>query len=61
MKLSAINELSIRVGFALLFFFTIFGKCWDKGKPAGKFSMPLFRASTGNIIKLLTHIILDGN
>lgn len=56
MKLSAINELSIRVGSAPFFFSAIFGKCWDKGKPVGKFGMRLFPASTGNIIKLLTLI-----
>lgn len=56
MKLSAINELSIRVGFALLFFFHNIWKMLAQGKPVGKFSMPLFPESTGNIIKLLTLI-----
>ena len=64
MKLSAINELCRRVGFAFIFyfpfffffFFEVFGKCWDKGKPMAKFRVPLFPASTGNVIKPLAFI-----
>lgn len=62
MKLSVINELSRRVGFAFLFvcLFTIFGKRHGKAKPVGNFGVPFFPASLENIIKLLTHIISDG-
>ena len=34
-------------------FFAVFGKCWDKGKPVAEFRVPLFPASTGNVIKPL--------
>lgn len=62
MKLSAINELCRRVGFAFIFsfffffFFAVFGKCWDKSKAVAEFRVPLFPASTGNVINPLAFI-----
>lgn len=62
MNLSAINELSRRVGFAFLFMrlFTMFGKHGDEAKPVGNFGVLFYPASPENIVKLLTHVISNG-